>query len=95
MTQLHLNVEFGWRALLQKEFFAYLTPSEENPDCLLPNLQQFSILASSTRDPGELPLDAVVEMLRDLRAENIAVDGRLYPALVERSLTRNPGDDLL
>ncbi|KAL1695913.1 hypothetical protein GGG16DRAFT_108594 [Schizophyllum commune] len=94
VTQLHLNVEFGWRALLQKEFFAYLTPSEENPDCLLPNLQQFSILASSTKDPGELPLDAVVELLRDLRAENIAVDGRLYPALVERSLTRNPGDDL-
>ncbi|KAI5890215.1 uncharacterized protein SCHCODRAFT_02690207 [Schizophyllum commune H4-8] len=94
VTQLHLNVEFGWRALLQKEFFAYLTPSEENHDCLLPNLQQFSILASSTKDPGELPLNAVIEMLRDLRAKNIAVDGQLYPALVERSLTRNPGDDL-
>ncbi|TRM63649.1 hypothetical protein BD626DRAFT_630145 [Schizophyllum amplum] len=94
VTELVLMASHNKHSSLTENFFARLTPSVENPNCPLPNLQCLSVSISVLKDAEDLPYNSLLQMLRGLRQEETVVHGRKYPALKQRSITRDIGDDL-
>ncbi|KAI5890209.1 uncharacterized protein SCHCODRAFT_02546527 [Schizophyllum commune H4-8] len=90
---LHLYADSG-HELLDDQFFCALTPTTENLDCPLPNLVELAVTASIVYDPAGVDFATLHQMFNALRREDVVINGQLYPALEERSLTRNPNDDL-
>lgn len=91
VTELQLDAEIG-RSHLNEKLFLGLTPSAENSPCLLPNLRRISAAVSAVKAHGDVSFAKVLQMMEELRKEDCVVDGRLYPAVKERLVTRQPWD---
>ncbi|KAI5890208.1 uncharacterized protein SCHCODRAFT_02669390 [Schizophyllum commune H4-8] len=79
------------RTHLDKAFFLALTPSEDNPNCILPRLLQFSLSVPNDDEPEPMPHEELEQTFYDLRREARVVGGHTYPALTTRTLRLLPG----
>ncbi|KAL1695907.1 hypothetical protein GGG16DRAFT_44304 [Schizophyllum commune] len=93
LESLNLSADSGHEPL-DEQFFLALTPTAENPDCPLPNLVELAVTASIVDDPACMDFATLQQMFNALRREDVTINDQLYPALEERSLMRNPGDDV-
>ncbi|KAI4521282.1 hypothetical protein K525DRAFT_201641 [Schizophyllum commune Loenen D] len=74
------------RRHLDKAFFLALTPSEDNPNCILPRLLHFSLSVSKVDEPEPMLHEELEQTFYDLRREAKVVGGHTYPALTTRTL---------
>ncbi|KAI5829301.1 hypothetical protein K523DRAFT_416845 [Schizophyllum commune Tattone D] len=93
VTHLMLSTHFD-RSGFHEGFFRDLTPSADNPDCPLPNLQRLTAELGRTRSGGEISMVKLLPLLQDLRSEEKTVGEQTYPALLERTISGVPGDAL-